>query len=86
MTGKTKSGFEYDIPEEAADDYELLEELMKIDDGDFTGVTKAVHRLLGEEQTKKLKEHLRGDNGRVSAVAMMNEISYMLLESPVLKN
>lgn len=86
MTGRTKTGFEYTISDEAVDDYELLEELMKIDDGDFSGITKATRRLLGKEQLDRLKEHLRNDNGRVSAVAMMNEVSDILTGAPVLKN
>ncbi len=33
MTGKTTSGFEYEINEESLDDYELLEDLCEMDDG-----------------------------------------------------
>ena len=35
MKGKTSSGFEYELDEAALDDYELLETLQDIDDGDY---------------------------------------------------
>ena len=33
MTGKTTSGFEYEIDGESLDDYELLEDLCELDNG-----------------------------------------------------
>lgn len=36
MKGKTSSGFEYELDEAALDDYELLEDLCEMDEGDMT--------------------------------------------------
>lgn len=74
ITGKTESGFEYIIEDEATDDYELLEILIDIDKGDYTKITDMVERLLGNEQKEKLKEHLRKENRRISTKAMLKEI------------
>ena len=35
FTGKTRSGFEFSLQDEVLDDYELLETLQDIDDGDY---------------------------------------------------
>ena len=72
-SGKTKSGFEFQIDEEALDDYELLEELAMVDRGKTGKVVGVLERLLGAEQKDKLKEHLRKD-GKVSAKKMFSEL------------
>lgn len=77
IEGKLKNGFEVRIPEENYDDYELFEDLAAIDsDGDNVGkIVSAYMRLLGEEQYKELKEHLRKDNGKVSRTEMFDALS-----------
>ena len=44
MTGKTTSGFEYEIDEESLDDYELLEDLCEMDDGNAAKTSSALNR------------------------------------------
>lgn len=73
LTGKTKSGFEFKINEEILDDYDFLELLCKIDEGETTLVIKMVDHLLGAEQKEKLKEHVRTATGRVSAKKLLEE-------------
>ena len=65
ITGKTESGFEFQLDEENLDDYELLENLCDIDNGDASKITIAANQLLGKEQMKALKEHVRNEKGRV---------------------
>ena len=74
FTGKTSSGFEFSLQDEVLDDYELLEDLCEMDEGDMTKTISVLNRLLGTEQKERLKEHLRMENGRVPASKMMNEI------------
>lgn len=74
MKGKTTSGFEYELDESALDDYELLEELCELDEGDTSKTISVLNRLLGNEQKERLKEHLRMENGRVPASKMMLEM------------
>ncbi len=78
ITGTTESGFEYKLDEESMDDYELLENLCAIDNGDSSKITASARQLLGEEQLKALKEHVRNEKGRVSASKMINEITQIL--------
>lgn len=72
--GKTESGFEFEVNEEILDDYELLELLCQIDDGDTQCTIKMVDRLLGSEQKEKLKDHVRDENGKVSARKLLAEV------------
>lgn len=86
ITGKTQSGFEFAVPDDAMDDYELLETLVGIDKGDFTLITDMTNMLLGEEQKNKLKEHIRSDKGKVSVAAMLNEVMEIFKASSAGKN
>lgn len=78
IKGKTKSGFEFHIEEEVLDDYEILEDLCAIEEGEANKIPKVAIRIIGDEQMKKLKEHLRGKNGRVSASKMGEAIGEIL--------
>lgn len=74
LKGKTNSGFEFILEDEALDDYELLETLQEIDKGNYGRVTEMVNMLLGESQKDALKDHIRAENGRVSAKALISEV------------
>lgn len=83
ISGTTESGFEFSLDPEALDDYELLEYLCDIDNGDVSKITVAANALLGDAQMKKLKEHLRNEKGRVSAKKMIEEITQIFQRSSV---
>ena len=86
MKGKTSSGFEYELNEEALDDYELLEDLCEIDAGNMAKMSSAMNRLIGAEQKVRLKEHLRTENGRVPMSKMMSEIEEIFKNAKAGKN
>lgn len=86
IIGKTESGFEFEIPEENLDDWELIETLADIDAGNAEAIVKIPKMLLGAEQANDLKEHLRGNNGRISATAMTKVITEILKSTKKLKN
>lgn len=86
IKGKTISGFEYEIEDEALDDYELLELLCELDSGNVTGTGKAISLLLGSAQKEALKEHCRTESGRVSTTKMLTEFSEILNSSKSGKN
>lgn len=86
MKGKTSTGFEFSLEDEAMDDYELLEVVSKIDTGDYTLVPSMIEMLLGKEQKEKLKDHIRNKNGKVSVKNMMEEVMEIFKESTPGKN
>ena len=86
MKGKTSSGFEYELNEEALDDYELLEDLCEMDAGNMSKMSSVMNRLIGAEQKERLKEHLRTENGRVPMSKMMIEIEEIFKNAKKEKN
>ncbi len=54
LKGKTQSGFEFEINEQALTDFRLLDLLSAIGDGDFAASVKAVTFLLGKKQKERL--------------------------------
>lgn len=77
IKGKTESGFEFEVEEEVTDDYEFLELLCKVDNGEVNLIPKVADELLGIEQKKALMDHLR-ENGRVSAKKMGEAIGEIM--------
>lgn len=73
ITGTTKSGFNYHIDENILQDYELLESIAETEKNPIF-ITKVVRMLLGDD-TDKLKEHVRDENGHVSIEKMNVEIT-----------
>ena len=86
LTGNTKSGFQFKIEDQALDDYEILEMLTEIDDGNGVLVPKMIERLLGKEQKEALKEHLRNKEGKVSTQNIMIEVMDIFKSSNEGKN
>lgn len=73
LKGKTSTGFEFSIPKNTLDNYELVEAVGDIDTNPLA-VTKVVNLLLGKEQKEQLKEHVRDEKGIVTTTALMAEI------------
>lgn len=69
VSGVTESGFEFEIPADILDDYELVEMIAELDDGKMQNLPKIITCVLGDNQKKALMEHLRED-GKVPMTAM----------------
>ena len=81
IRGKTGSGFDFEVKEELADDFEFLELL-----GDFSEnplmASKLADKMLGREQKEALKEHLRGEDGRIKTSDMFRELTEIITAFP----
>lgn len=75
---ETKSGFTCSLEPEVLNDWELLEALCEIDNGNSAAIVKIPARLLSKDDQKALKEHCRGDNGRIACDRMVLEITEIL--------
>ncbi len=73
IKGKTSSGFEFQISKDIVNDYELVENLVELEDNPLI-LGKIVKQILGEEQTQKLKDHVRNEKGIVPIDKMTQEI------------
>ena len=64
VKGETKSGFKFELDDEAIDDIEFVELLAESEET-ATALPKIAKIALGEKQYKALKDHLRNEKGRV---------------------
>ena len=85
MKGKTTTGFEFDIEDERLDDMELVDIMAEIDENPLL-MPKLCKMLLGEEQKKRLYDHLRSEDGRVPIEATTNAIQEIVNSPGDLKN
>lgn len=85
ITGKTKTGFMYQLQKERLNNYELLEAIGELDDNPLV-LSKVVNLLLGKEQTKKLKEHVRTEDGIVPTEKLSEEITEIFQNQNLTKN
>ena len=70
-------GMRLTVLNEALDDFELLDDLAKMQDGESARLASVAHRLFGDD-FKKVMDGLRGENGRVSLEAASGFISELL--------
>lgn len=85
IEGKTKSGFEYKVPEENLNNYELVETLGEMEVNPLL-IAKTVNLLLGKEQANELKEHLRTESGVVPTDKISEEIMEIFNNQKETKN
>lgn len=85
INGKTASGFEYTLDPDKLNDYELLEKIGEMEENPFA-LTSVVNMVLGREQAKKLKDHIRSKNGTVPIEKMTTEITEIFNTQPQIKN
>lgn len=86
MKARLNDGFEIEISESVTDDWEFLEVLSGIDEGETGLIVKAARMLLGNDGVKALKEHLRNKDGKVSSTAMVTALGELMESVNSLKN
>lgn len=71
IKGKTASGFNFKLYDNALDNMELVELMVDIQNtGNPLALGSALEMLLGEKQKKALYNHLRTEDGRVPVSAV----------------
>ncbi len=73
IKGKTRSGFEFEVAEDIANDMELFEALCDWDAGDAKAVVPVCRIVLGQ-QKKALYDHLKAIHGRAPVDKVAEEI------------
>ena len=86
MKGKTSTGFKFEINEKSLKNYELVEMLADLEENPLI-LPKVVKLLLGNEQTKNLKDHVRDkETNTVDVEQMAKEISDIFQSQQEIKN
>ena len=74
ITAKTESGFSIELEESTLDNMEVLDALSDLDEGNPLAMSRLVVKLLGKDGKKRLYDHLRTEDGRVPASAVVSAI------------
>ena len=83
LKGTTKSGFKFEIEDKRLNNYELLEAISDVEESPLA-LPRVIKLLLGDNKAKALKNHVRDDEGFVSAEKLSAEIME-IFESQQLK-
>ncbi len=86
MKAKLNDGYQTEIIEENIGDWEFLEVLSDIDEGEEGLIVKAARMMLGKEGVKDLKEHLRNEQGKVPTASMVEALRELMESANELKN
>ena len=71
--GTTATGFKFEVNDNIAEDYELIEMIAEVDENPLV-TPKLLNKLLGAEQVKALKDHIRDEDGIVNVYRMLAEL------------
>ena len=88
MQGTTKSGFKFEVNEEAVKSMEFIDLVSDMDEKP-TMIGKVIKFMLGEDQKEKLYKHVRGDKKYTPAKDVnkeVEEIFDIINEAPETKN
>ena len=85
LKGTTKSGFRYEITDERLNNFELVEILSEVDENPLL-LPKMLNLLLGERQSKNLKNYLRDEEGLVSTDKIRETIEDIFAAQNKIKN
>ncbi|MCT1171308.1 hypothetical protein [Lactococcus lactis] len=85
LKGTTKSGFRYEITPERLNNFELVEILSEVDENPLL-LPKVLNLLLGERQSKNLKNYLRDEEGLVSTDKIRETIEDIFAAQNKIKN
>lgn len=96
IQGKTKTGFEFTIEDEALNDMRVLDALMSLDEFDeedkgsaanaTMNMSKVASLLLGKKQKEKLYKHIESTHAKVDMAAFIEEMVDILSSSNESKN
>ena len=85
LKGTTKSGFRYESTPERLNNFELVEILSEVDENPLL-LPKMLNLLLGERQSKNLKNYLRDEEGFVSTDKIRETLEDIFAAQNKIKN
>ena len=75
---RTSTGFECEIDPGAMNDMEVLDMVVRIDEGDALAYSPFLTKILGKENKAKLYDHVREADGRVPIEKVGAEVGEIL--------
>lgn len=86
MKGNLNDGFEVNVIEEHLDDWDFLELLDEVDNGNHGAIVRVADYLLGKDEVKRLKQHIRETEGKVKVTSMVEALQELMESANTLKN
>ncbi len=78
MKVKTTTGFECEINKDTMNDMEVLDLVVRIDEGDALAYSPFLTKLLGKDNKARLYDHVREEDGRVPIEKVAAEVGEIL--------
>ena len=78
VSGKTTSGFAFELDDNTMDNMELVDALADAADDDPIAISRVVKLLMGDKLRKALYDHCRDASGRVPIVNVSEEITEII--------
>lgn len=88
VKGETKNGFKFEIDPDEVNDIEFLERLGEAGE-DVSKMPRIMKEILGEDQRKRMYDHIRNEKGKVpidTAMDIFTEILTIANEARETKN
>lgn len=87
VKGKTSTGFEYEIDKEIVDDWNFIERLARVEQGQSVSeMINVIVTLIGKDGYESLKKHCQADTGRIPIKRLMNEYYEIMGDNDFTKN
>lgn len=86
MKAFLSDGFEIELNEDRVGDWDFLEQLYDVDNGETGEIVGVARTLLGREGVKQLKAHLKERDGRVGIEAMVAALTELMESTHETKN
>lgn len=86
IEGTTRSGFVFCVDDAVADNMELVDAIADTSEDDPLAFSRVCRLLLGNEQRKRLYDHLRAADGRVPLAAVSEALADVMAAFPSGKN
>lgn len=71
---KLPDGYEVTIIQDNLEEWDMLDAVSQLTDGQIQYLPKIARLLLGEKGAKDLADHLRDENGRLTSAAMSDTL------------
>jgi len=86
LKGTTSAGFEFEISDETLDNFEIVEQLLKLEDGDNMAFWRVGYLLFGEDGMRALREACADEDGNVKTSVMREQLNEVLTNQKPVKN
>lgn len=84
IKGISDSGFEFSLDSRRLNNYELVEVMAEVDSNPLL-LPKVVHLLFGEDE-KRLKDHVRDEEGLIDTDKLFKEVFNIIMKANETKN